>query len=61
MTIDLFSRRNWRGQLRWFFTIRASNGEPVAQSEGYHNRVDAYETARMIRADAFDAEIRNLG
>ena len=32
----------------WRFRIKARNGEVVAQSEGYHNKQDAIDTARLL-------------
>ena len=32
----------------WYFRLRARNGEIVAQSEGYHNKQDAIDTARLL-------------
>ena len=59
MRIEIFARWTLRGR-RWFFRIMAANGEAVAQSEAYHNRGDAWETARSIRANAFDAVIEEV-
>ena len=56
MKIELFSRLTLKGK-RWFFRIRAANGKTVAQSESYHNRHDALETATMLRAKLFDATL----
>jgi uncharacterized protein YegP (UPF0339 family) len=56
MKIEIFARRTLRGT-RWFFTIKAANGEPIAQSEAYHNRGDAYDTAQSLRAKLFDAQL----
>jgi uncharacterized protein YegP (UPF0339 family) len=57
MRIELYSRRTLLGGKRWFFRIRAANGEIVAQSEGYHNRSDCRATAQLLRAEAAEAEI----
>lgn len=35
--VRFFSRRNWRGQRRWYFTVKARNGQPLCQSEGYNS------------------------
>jgi len=56
MKIKLFSRRGIRGR-RWYFRIVAVNGEPVAQSEGYHNRQDALSTIRLLRVGMPQAEL----
>jgi uncharacterized protein YegP (UPF0339 family) len=57
MKIIIFSRRNWLGKLRWYFTIKGANGEPVAQSESYNRKADAVTTAYSLRAKMFDARI----
>ena len=57
LVIEIFSRRTLRGK-RWYFRIKATNGEIIAQSEGYHNKVDAISTAQTMRARLFDAVIR---
>jgi uncharacterized protein YegP (UPF0339 family) len=57
MKIEIFSRRNLIGSKRWFFRIRAMNGEPVAQSEGYSRRVDAVATAHSLKSKLVNAEV----
>ncbi len=52
MRVEIFARRNWRGALRYYFRIVAHNGEPLAQSESYHNRRDAM--------DAIDTIVRQI-
>lgn len=39
---------------RWFFTIRAANGEKIAQSEGYTRREDCEATASLFRDRDFE-------
>ncbi len=56
MKIEIFRGLTLFGR-RWYFRVRASNGEPIAQSEAYHNNGDCIETARLLRSAAFDAEI----
>lgn len=56
MKIETFSRRGIRGR-RHYFRVRASNGEPIAQSEGYHNRADMMATIRLLRSSLSKAEI----
>lgn len=56
MKIELFSRRGLKGR-RWYFRVRATNGEPIAQSEGYHNRADAMSTIRLLRGGLAKAEV----
>ncbi|HKU52417.1 MAG TPA: YegP family protein [Nitrospira sp.] len=29
---------------KWYFRVKADNGEIIAQSEGYYNRGDCYRT-----------------
>lgn len=57
MKIELFARRNWLGQVRHFFRVRAGNGEPLLQSEGYHNRGDMLATVHLLRNGLANAEI----
>lgn len=58
MRIEMFSRR-WAyfGGLKWFFRIRAANGEVIAQSEAYSRKIDAMSTVRLLRAQLPTAEI----
>lgn len=56
LRIEIFPRRGLLGK-RWYFRVRAANGEPIAQSEAYHNRADAKATAMLLRAAMPDAEI----
>lgn len=59
MRIEVFARRTLRGR-RWFFRMIAKNGKIVAQSEGYHNRIDALETIKTIKRDAAEAPVKIL-
>lgn len=34
---------------RWFFHLKAANGEIVLSSEGYRNRADAISTVKLIK------------
>jgi uncharacterized protein YegP (UPF0339 family) len=46
---EIFSRRGLFGK-RWYFRVRAdSNGQIIAQSEGYSRRVDCIQTAYSLR------------
>lgn len=56
MRIEIFARRGIFGK-RWYFRVRADNGEVIAQSEGYHNRADARATAMVLRNGAPKAGI----
>lgn len=57
MRIELFSRRSLLGRKSWYFRVRATNGEIVAQSEGYRNRSDARTTAQRLREGVSEAAI----
>lgn len=59
MKIEVYPRRTLFGR-RWFFRIKAGNGETIAQSESYHNRGDAMDTARLLRGGVFDAVIAQV-
>ena len=56
MKIEIFSRRGLFGK-RWFFRVRAANGEIVAQSEAYHRRLDAIEMAHSLRDELGKAQV----
>jgi uncharacterized protein YegP (UPF0339 family) len=60
MVIEMFSSRGRFGlsKLKWYFRIRAKNGETVAQSEGYSRKVDAVNTVMLIIREVKNAEIR---
>jgi hypothetical protein len=47
LKIEVFQRMTMLGR-RWFFRIRAANGEPIAQSEAYHNRLDCEDAAGIF-------------
>lgn len=57
MKIETFKRARLIGRPRWYFRVRANNGEIVAQSEGYSRRIDCVETAHALRANLGSAEI----
>ena len=57
MRFELFHRRNLLGMKRWYFRIRSSNGQIVAQSEAYSRRVDAMNTVQSIRQNVGVADI----
>ena len=49
MKFEIFSRSGLLGR-RWYFRLRAKNGEIVAQSQRYKQRESAVETiGRIIR------------
>ena len=53
----VFRRRNWRGQVRWFFRLTSANHKIVCQSEGYANFGDCVATVRGIKSNAARARI----
>lgn len=59
MVIELYVRRGFFGR-KYYFRIVASNGQIVAQSEGYSRRVDALSTIWSIQRDVNEAEIDEL-
>lgn len=50
----LFQSTNNR---QWYFSLNSANHKAVAQSEGYHNKADALNTIRAIKANAGSAAI----
>lgn len=57
MRIELFSRRRFVKGPLWYFRIVANNGETVAQSEGYSRRIDAMDTAHMLKESLGKAQV----
>lgn len=47
MKIELFRRLTLFGW-KWYFRVRASNLEVVAQSEAYSRKIDAKSTAQTL-------------
>lgn len=60
MIAELFPRRSLLGKRQWYFRIKARNGETLAQSEGYANRVDALHTLQLLRDGAHKIVIKEL-
>lgn len=56
MRIEMFSRLGLRGK-KWYFRVRAANGEIIAQSEAYSRRIDARSTAERMRDNLAKASI----
>jgi uncharacterized protein YegP (UPF0339 family) len=48
MRFELFQRRTVRGK-RWFWRLKARNGEIVCQSEAYHSRADAEHSIDLVQ------------
>lgn len=59
MVFEIFERRNMLGLKRWYFRIRAANGEMVAQSEAYTRKASAEATVRAIMRAAASADVIN--
>lgn len=59
MRFEIYARRGLRGRF-WYWRLKGRNGEVIAQSEGYRNRVDAVATASLIKGSAHEAPIRML-
>lgn len=60
MTIEIYPSRTFWGRREWRFRIVARNGEPLASSEGYRNKVDCRQTAVLIRDRIVTAEIEEV-
>lgn len=56
LRIVLFRRWSILGS-RWYFTIKAANGEPIAQSEGYNSHRSCRDTADLLKAGLANAII----
>lgn len=56
MKFEVFHRRNLLGKKRWYFRIRAENGQIVAQSEAYSRKIDAMSTIQSLRQNVGVAE-----
>ena len=54
-TFEIF--RDDRNEYRW--RLRAGNGAPMAQSEGYTTKADALEAIELIRRDAAQAAVKD--
>lgn len=52
MRIECFKSKG-----KWFFRVVAKNGEIVAASEAYENKVDCISTAKSLRRKLFFAAI----
>lgn len=48
MKFQIFTRRGLRGR-RWYFRLRANNGEPVCQSEAYNSERAARGGIEAVR------------
>lgn len=49
----------FRGKLlkRWYFRIRAANGQIIAASEGYSRKIDCIQTASHLRGSLIEARM----
>jgi uncharacterized protein YegP (UPF0339 family) len=55
MRIELFKGEDGK----WYFRFIAANNEIVATSEAYTNKVDAQDTAEMVRDRFGGVEVRD--
>jgi hypothetical protein len=53
LKIETFSRLTLRGR-KHFFRIKAANGEPIAQSEGFSRAIDRDATADLFVTRDFE-------
>jgi uncharacterized protein YegP (UPF0339 family) len=56
MNVEVFKGKDGK----WYFRVKAANGEPIAHSEGYHNLRDAIDTAENLREHMGKSVIRVL-
>lgn len=56
MKFHIFRRLTMLGP-RWYWHLRATNGQIVCQSEGYRNEADARSTISSIRKNAAYAKV----
>lgn len=61
LKFQVFQRRNVMGLKRWYFRLRAGNGEIIAQSEAYTRKENAIYAATFIRANADNAAVEVMG
>lgn len=59
MKFELFKKWGLRGP-RWYWRLKAGNGEIIAQSEGYKNQIDAIHTMELIKRNVSRAEVVEL-
>ena len=49
MKFELYRSLTLRGW-RWFWRLKATNGETIAHGEGYHNKGDAVHAVGLVAA-----------
>lgn len=59
MRFEVFERRTLFGR-RWFWRLRAKNGEIISQSEAYNSRAAAAKTINTVIEQAGGAEIHYI-
>ena len=59
MKIEVYSRVGMFGR-RWYFRLKAGNGEVIAQSEAYNRKESAMGTAQLIAQHAKPIEVIEL-
>jgi uncharacterized protein YegP (UPF0339 family) len=56
MKFLVFQRRTVRGK-RWFFHLKAQNGEIICQGESYHNVQDALKAIERVMSTDKDTAV----
>jgi uncharacterized protein YegP (UPF0339 family) len=56
VSFEIFSRFTIRGR-RWYFRMKAGNGETIAQSEGYTRPEAALDAVTLIQRTALTASV----
>lgn len=59
MKIEIYSRVGMFGR-RWYFRLKAGNGEVIAQSEAYNRKESAMSTAQLIAQNTQLIEVIEL-
>lgn len=59
MKFQIYKRWTWRG-FRWYWRLRAKNGEIIAQSEGYNDIADCRRSIDLIIEGSSTAKLEYL-
>ncbi len=60
MKFQVYSRIGLRGR-RWYWRLRAANGEIIAQGEAYANKTDAIYAVRLVMSTRSATPLEELG
>lgn len=55
MKFEVYKKRTFRGA-RWFWRLKAGNGETIASGEGYKNKMDCLHCVNLVKT-ASEADI----